>query len=79
MEPFKDETRVDRMFALGRPYLVDQQTGYRYSMVAKCPQDGCVATVAQIERSGECLSKVVFECTSCLKRFEANRDDVCIW
>ncbi len=79
MKPFKDKARVDHMFLQGEPYMVDTQSGYRYSMVARCPHDQHNATVAQVERNGKCLSKVVFECTSCLQRFEGSRDDVCIW
>lgn len=78
MEPVKDIEKVKKMFAQGQSELVDAQTGYKYSMVARCPKDGDFASVARIERAGECLSKVTFRCTSCFTEFEAGQDDIYI-
>ena len=76
MEPFKDIEKVKRMFAQGQPTLVDAQTGYKYTMVARCPKDGNSASVARIERAGQSLSRVTFQCTSCFTEFEVGQDDI---
>lgn len=76
MEPIKDVEKVKRMFAQGQPDLIDTQTGYKYSMVAHCPNDNNFASVARIERSGHSLSKVTFRCTACFTEFEAGQDDI---
>jgi len=76
MEPVKDIEKVKRMFAQGQPTLVDAQTGYKYSMVARCPKDGNFASVARIERARQSLSRVTFQCTSCFSEFEVGQDDI---
>ena len=76
MEPFKDTEKVERMFAQGQPNLVDAQNGYKYSMVARCLKDGNFASVARIERAGQSLSKVTFQCASCFTQFEVNQGDI---
>ena len=76
MKPVKDTEKVRRMFAQGQPALVDAQTGYKYSMVAYCPKDGELASVARIERAGQSLGKVTFQCTSCFTEFEVGQDDI---
>jgi len=76
MEPVKDIEKVKRMFAQGQPTLVDAQTGYKYSMVARCPKDGNFASVARIERALQSLSRVTFQCTSCFSEFEVGQDDI---
>ena len=78
MEPVKDTDKVKRMFVQGQPSLVDVQTGYKYSMVACCPKDGNFASVARIERAGQSLSKVTFQCTSCFTQFEVSQEDIYI-
>jgi hypothetical protein len=78
MEPIKDDTKVKRMFAQGQPTLVDTQTGYKHSMVARCPKDGSFASVARIERAGQSLSKVTFRCPTCFTEFEVSQDDIYI-
>lgn len=79
MEPVKDAERVKRMFAQGEPFLVDPQSGYRYSMVARCPQDSSYSSVAQVEKAGQSLSRVMFQCPSCSNRFEAKPDELFVW
>ena len=76
MESVKDTEKVKRMFAQGQPALVDAQTGHKYSMVACCPKDGNFASVARIERAGQSLSRVTFQCTSCFTEFEVSQDDI---
>ena len=76
MEPVKDIEKVKKMFELGQSELVDAQSGYKYSMVALCPKDGTIASVARIERSGQPLSKVTFRCVSCSAEFEADQEDI---
>ena len=76
MEPVKDAKRVKRMFAQGQPFLIDPQSGYKYTMVARCPKDNSFASVAQIEKAGESLTKVVFHCNSCFSRFEVGQDEI---
>ena len=78
MKPIKDTEKVKRMFAQGQPDLVDVQTGYKYSMVARCPKDGEFASVTRIERAGKSLSRVTFRCTSCFTEFEVSQDDIYI-
>jgi hypothetical protein len=76
MKPVKDTEKVKRMFAQGQPALVDVQTGYKYTMVARCPKDGNFASVARIERAGQSLSRVKFQCTLCFTEFEVIQDDI---
>ena len=76
MEPVKDSKKVKKMFAGGQPFIVDVLTGYKFSMVAFCPRDGSYASVAQIEKSGQSLSRVVFQCSSCSCQFEVNQDEI---
>ena len=79
MEPIKGSEKVKKMFAQGQTTLVDTQTGYKYTMVARCPKDNNYASIAQIERSGQALSRVIFQCPYCFGRFEVNQDEVYIW
>ena len=76
MEPVRNTEKVKRMFAQGQSELVDPQTGYKYTMVARCPKDGNFASVARIERARQSLSKVTFHCTSCFTEFEVGQDDI---
>ena len=76
MVPVKDSKKVKKMFAEGQPFIVDVPTGYKYSMVAFCPKDGSYASVAQIEKSGQILSRVVFQCSSCSDQFEVNQGEI---
>lgn len=78
MEPVKDTEKVKTMFAQGQPALVDGQTGYKYSMVARCPKDGDFASVTRIERAGPSLSRVEFRCPSCFTEFEVSQEDIYI-
>ena len=78
MEPIKDKEKVERMFGQGQTTLVDVSSGYKYSMVAHCPQDGSFCSVAQTEKTSEGLSKVIFRCPHCSNLFEANREDIYI-
>ncbi len=78
MEPVKDTDKVKRMFVQGQSTLLDMQTGYEYSMVARCPKDGNFASGARIERAGQSLSKVTFQCTSCFTQFEVSQEDIYI-
>lgn len=76
MRPVKDAQKVTKMFAQGQPFLVDPQSGYKYSMSARCPKDGTYSLVAQTEKEDQALSRVVFNCSSCFKLFEAKPDDI---
>ena len=76
MKPVKDAQKVNRMFAQGQPSLVDPQSGYKYTMSARCPKDGTYSSTSQIEIEGQALSRVVFKCSSCFGLFEVNKDDI---
>jgi hypothetical protein len=76
MEPIKDIDKVKKMFEQGQSNLVDNQTKYKYSMTAKCPNDGNFSSVVRIERSGESLSRVIFRCAACFTDFEVNQGDI---
>jgi hypothetical protein len=78
MKPIKDTEKVERMFLQGHPDLVDPQTKYKYSMVARCPKDSNFSSVARIEKAGQSLSKVIFRCASCFTEFEVSQDDIYI-
>lgn len=78
MEPVRDAGKVKIMFAQGQPFLVDSQSGYKYSMVAHCPKDGSYAPVAEIEKEHRALSRVVFQCSSCFNLFEVKQDEILI-
>lgn len=78
MEPIKDTEIVKRMFIQGQSELVDAQTKYKYSMVARCPKDSNFSSVARIERAGQSLSKVTFRCASCFAEFEVSQEDIYI-
>ena len=79
MEPTKDTAKVDTMWRTGQPFMLDPVSGYRYSMVARCPKDGGTAGVAQVFREGQGLSRVVFQCSACADKFEAARGDICVY
>ena len=76
MKPVRDTEKVKKMFAQGQSALVDAQTGYKYTMVACCPKDGNFASMNRIERAGQSLSRVTFQCTSCFTEFEVGQDDI---
>jgi hypothetical protein len=76
MEPVKDAQKVGKMFAQGQPFLIDPQSGYKYTMLASCPKDGAYCSVEQVEREGQSLSKVVFHCSSCFNEFEAKKNEI---
>jgi hypothetical protein len=76
MEPVRDAKKVKRMFLQGQTTLVDPESKYKYSMVARCLKDGDYASVARIERSGGALSRVIFQCTSCFSQFEVSQDEI---
>ena len=78
MEPIKDKEKVKRMFSQGQTTLIDTSSGYKYNMTARCLKDNNYASIAQIERSGQALNRVIFQCTYCFSRFEANQDEICI-
>ena len=78
MEPIKDTEKIKRMFEQGQSALVDSQTKYKYSMVAKCPNDGEFSSTVRIEKSGQSLSRVIFRCTNCFTDFEVNKEDIYI-
>ena len=78
MEPSKDIEKVKRMFAQGQSALVDPETGYKYTMVARCPKDDNFASLASTERAGQSLSRVTFRCASCFTEFDAGQDDIYI-
>jgi hypothetical protein len=76
MKPAKSIAKVRKMFAQGQPFLIDPQSGYKYSMTARCPKDGSYASVAKIEKEGQTLSRVGFQCSSCFNRFEVKQDEI---
>jgi len=76
MEPIKDPEKVKRMFAQGQLTLVDAQTGYKYTMTARCPNDGNFASAVRIERAGQSISTVTFQCTSCFSEFNVAQEDI---
>ena len=76
MKAVKDAKKVKRMFLQGQPELVDAETGYKYSMLARCPKDSNFAPVARIERAGQSLSKVTFRCALCQTEFEVSQADI---
>jgi hypothetical protein len=76
MKPAKSITRVRKMFYQGQPFLIDPQSGYKYTMTARCPKDGSYASVAQIVKEGQTLSRVVFQCPSCFDLFEVKQYEI---
>ena len=79
MEPIKDSGKVKSMFNQGQTSLMDTSTGYKYTMTACCPKDGSFASIAEIEKSGESLSRVVFKCSQCSTLFEAKQEEIYLW
>ncbi len=76
MKPVKAPEKVKRMFAQGQTDLVDAQSRYKYSMVARCRKDGNFAPVTRMERTEESLSRVIFRCSLCDTEFEASEGDI---
>ena len=76
MEPIKDKEKVNMMFRKGETILTDTSSGYKYNMVAHCPQDGSFSSVAQTEKTSEGLSRVIFKCPNCSSLFEAKLEDI---
>jgi hypothetical protein len=79
MKPVKDAAKVDAMWRTGQPFIVDRESGYRYSMVARCPKDGNDGGVEQIFNREQVIERVVFRCTACGDKFEAAREDICVY
>ena len=79
MEPVKDEEKVNAMFRRGETTFTDTSTGYKYNMVACCPQDGSFSSVAQTEKTSGGLSRVIFKCPRCSSLFEAKLEDIYVW
>ncbi len=78
MKPVKDIEKVTKMFTEGQINVVDTQTGYKYSMVARCPKDRNFASVVRIVREGKSLSKVTFRCALCSTEFEVSQNNIYI-
>lgn len=76
MKPVKSIAKVRKMFDQGQPFLIDPQSGYKYSMTARCPRDGSYGSLEQIEKSGQTLSKIVFKCVLCSMIFEAKQNEI---
>ena len=76
MKPARDPEKVKKMFAQGQPSLTDALTGYKYTMTARCPKDGNFASVSRIERAGQALSRVTFQCAACSTEFEVRQSDI---
>ena len=70
MEAKKAPNMVKKMFAEGEITRVDPKTKYRYSLTAKCPEDGEYASVARFEKSGHALTRVTFKCEICGTEFD---------
>ena len=79
MKPVKDAARVNAMWRMGQPFLVDRDSGYKYSMVAKCPKDGSNGSVSQVYKQEQALDHVVFQCSTCGNKFEPAREDICVY
>ena len=79
MEPQQNAKLLDAMWVTGQSTAVDPITGYKYSMVARCPIDGASAPVAQVYRQGQSIDHVVFHCSACANKFEANRTDILVY
>ena len=79
MEPTKDIEKVKRMFSQGQTTIADASTGYKYSMAACCPKDGNFSSIAQLEKSGESISSIVFKCLHCSGLFEAKQEEIYVW
>ncbi len=79
MKPAKDIEKVKRMFSQGQTTLADVSTGYKYSMSACCPKDGSFSSIAQLEKSGESISRIVFKCPRCSSLFEAKQEEIYVW
>ena len=79
MEPVKDSERVQKMFAIGEPTMIDPESGYKYSLIAYCPKDNHLATLTQIERKANCLNSVTFECPTCRQQFAPRKSDLYVW
>ena len=79
MEPIRDCEKVKSMFDKGQTTLVDVSSGYKYSMTACCPKDGSFSSIAETEKSGESLSRVVFKCSQCSTLFEVKQEEIYLW
>lgn len=78
MKPIKDNEKVKRMFGQGHTTLIDTSTGYKYEMAARCPNDGSFASIAQLEKTPQGISRVVFRCPQCSNLFEAKQEEIYI-
>jgi len=79
MQPVKDIKKVKTMLARGQTTLADPATGYQYSMAACCLKDGSFSSIAQLEKSGGSISRLVFKCPLCSNLFEVKPKDIYIW
>lgn len=78
MEPIKSPSRVKKMFDAGEITMVDPASKYKYSLVAKCPNDGELSYVERWEKKGHSLGDVTFKCAKCFGEFQARIADIMI-
>jgi hypothetical protein len=78
MKPVIDSQKVKKMFARGELFYVDPQTGYKYSMTARCPRDGGFGSIARVDKTGQVLSDITFQCTICSTPFKVHQEDIYI-
>jgi len=78
MDAIKSPTRVKKMFGAGEITIVDPEYKYKYSLVAKCPNDGEISNVQRYDKKSGSLSDVTFKCAACFQEFQAKREDMMV-
>jgi hypothetical protein len=61
---------IKQALAAGRLTVPDKSTGYYRSIYACCPAEGHESPVHRIERSGNSISRVIFQCPICSGQFD---------
>ncbi|MBI4333243.1 MAG: hypothetical protein HY673_18420 [Chloroflexi bacterium] len=72
MEQGNELEKIRQALSQGRLTVPDPVTGYHRSIYGRCPGDGNFSSnVSRIERSGQAITRVVFNCTVCGADFDA--------
>ena len=66
-----DVDQIKQALSNGHLFVTDPATGYQRSLHANCPEHGESSPVYRTERSGEAITRVVFQCPVDGHQFDA--------
>jgi hypothetical protein len=66
---------INRILARGETFYVDP-SGYRYNLSADCPDDGVTCSLVRTDKEHGIITRVLFECGVCGKRFKVEPNNL---